>query len=131
MPRKPRVMPLRGERLKEMREKRGLSQTDLSERADVSKRQIGRYEHGKGDPTSDTLARIARALDVSGDYLIGLTDAPRSYVQSTDLTEDEAELIGLFRRGDIESVFRKFAQRLREHIKSQTIIPRLKPKKGK
>ena len=41
-----------------------LSQEQLGERAGVSYKFLGEVERGQGNPTVDTLARIAGALDV-------------------------------------------------------------------
>ncbi|MCZ2077921.1 MAG: helix-turn-helix domain-containing protein [Bryobacterales bacterium] len=78
--RKKVIMAFRGDRLKLIREKRGLSQAALADLAGVSKRQITRYEGGSGDPTSDTLYRIAHALQCSVDFLLDLTDEQTGHV---------------------------------------------------
>lgn len=62
------------ERLKEAREVSGLSVRALALRADVSHAAVHHSETGYSIPRADNLARIARALDVSADWLLGLRD---------------------------------------------------------
>jgi transcriptional regulator with XRE-family HTH domain len=61
-----------GEKLKALREERGWSQYELSERAGVRQALLSELELGKKeDTTGRNLRRLARALHVSVDYLIG------------------------------------------------------------
>ena len=57
--------------IKQLREKKGLSQEKLARMADVANNTIIKIESGKNDnPTLDTLKKIAKALDISVDELI-------------------------------------------------------------
>ncbi|MDE5562844.1 MAG: helix-turn-helix domain-containing protein [Clostridiales bacterium] len=51
-----------------------VSQTELAKAANVSKQCISDYKSGKSEPSIDTLFFICKFLDVSSDYLLGLTD---------------------------------------------------------
>jgi transcriptional regulator with XRE-family HTH domain len=65
-----------GERLNAARERRGLTQGEVALRAKLPQQAISRLE--RGDRThvrSDVLGRLAVALEVSADYLLGL-DTP-------------------------------------------------------
>lgn len=63
-------------RLKEARQARGWTQTELSRRSCVHAMALSRLERGeKKDVTGATLRKLARALDCTSDYLLGL-DAP-------------------------------------------------------
>lgn len=58
-------------KVKQLREKLGLSQEKLARLADVSNNTIINIEAGKQDnPTIDTLKRVAKALNVSVEDLI-------------------------------------------------------------
>ena len=57
-------------RVREQRVRRGLSQEELAERANLSLRTIQRIERGATAPRGDTLKRLAVALQVSPDDLI-------------------------------------------------------------
>ncbi len=52
-------------RLKELREKAGLSQAELVQRSGVSKQAVSNLELGNRKPTWETVRRLARALGVS------------------------------------------------------------------
>lgn len=57
--------------VKRLREKTGLSQEKLARLADVSNNTIINIEAGKqGNPTIETLKKIAKALEVSVDTLL-------------------------------------------------------------
>lgn len=57
-------------RIKEAREKCGLSQKDLAEIIGVAPSTLNGYESGKHDPKSELLVKIARACRVTTDYLL-------------------------------------------------------------
>jgi transcriptional regulator with XRE-family HTH domain len=67
-----------GARLRAVRKKQGLSAHDVERMARVTARHIWRLEAGKRpNVAAVTLARIALALDVDFNYLLGLTNVPR------------------------------------------------------
>lgn len=53
------------------RDAKGWSQTDLAEASGVSRVMIGKYERGEAVPSLDAAKKIADALEVSLDYLVG------------------------------------------------------------
>ena len=58
-------------RLRAAREKRKLSQGDLANRARFQASAISHFETGTRKPSFDNLRRLADALDVTTDYLLG------------------------------------------------------------
>ena len=64
------------ERLKKLRKDLGISQRELARKAGISSAMISLYEAGKKSPTIDVLMKLAVVLEVSADYLLGLTDDP-------------------------------------------------------
>lgn len=70
-------MSLIGERLREARVKRGLTQAEVAERLGVTRSVIARYESGINDPPSENISKMAEILGVSADYLLGRTHDPR------------------------------------------------------
>lgn len=87
-----------GARIKQRREELGLSLSQLSELADVSKGYLWNLEKGeKARPSGDTLYRIARALGVTMSDLLGrklLTDTAAPDTLAAGLAEF-AEQAGL------------------------------------
>lgn len=63
-----------GDNIMLLRKKRGLSQSALGKTIGTSGDVIGRYERGDITPSIDVVAKIADALDVSIDYLVGKTN---------------------------------------------------------
>lgn len=59
-----------GERIRQLRKDRGMSQTELARAVDLSYAQIGRYETKGAQPSAEALKKIADALGVSPDFLI-------------------------------------------------------------
>lgn len=55
-----------------VRAERGLTQVELAERANLTQSLVSDYERGQRKPSVDTLVRIARALEVSADRLLGI-----------------------------------------------------------
>ena len=64
------------ERLKKLRESKGYSQKELGTISGVDASLISRYEQGERTPTVDNLTSLAKALETTTDYLLGLTDNP-------------------------------------------------------
>lgn len=63
-----------GARLREFRDKRKLTQKELANILSVSTDTISKYEREESKPTGETIAQICKELDVSADYLLGVTD---------------------------------------------------------
>lgn len=64
-------------RLRTAREKlRGLSQSALAEKTGLPPSSIAHFEAGSRKPSFDNLRRLADALEVTTDYLIGRVDDP-------------------------------------------------------
>lgn len=58
-------------RLKEARQKKGLSQADAADKLNVSRQAISRWETGKGFPDINFLTPISELYDISIDELLG------------------------------------------------------------
>ena len=61
-----------GIHIRQLREKKDLSQQDLADDCDVSKNQIGRIERAEINTGIKTLIRIANALDIELKELLDL-----------------------------------------------------------
>ncbi len=60
--------------LKNARQKKGLKQKELADLLDLSSKTISNYEAGTRDPDIKTLIKMARILEVTIDYLVGLEE---------------------------------------------------------
>lgn len=63
-----------GNRIKQLREEKGLKQDELARQLSISPSTIGMYETNKREPNNDLTIRIANFFNVSVDYLLGLTN---------------------------------------------------------
>ena len=61
-----------GERIRMIRQKRGLNQPQLAERLGVTKNAITNWETGFSRPDLGTIPRLCEALNVSADTLLGI-----------------------------------------------------------
>lgn len=68
------VLMLFGERLLMARKGRKVSQEELGKRLGIHAPIVGRYERNEVKPSIEVAAKIAEALEVSLDYLAGITD---------------------------------------------------------
>jgi transcriptional regulator with XRE-family HTH domain len=60
-----------GDRLKNLRIRRALTQQELADRAGVSSNALNRIELNKAEPHMSTLRKLANALDVDPTELVG------------------------------------------------------------
>jgi transcriptional regulator with XRE-family HTH domain len=95
------------ERLREWRIKRGLTQEELARKADVPTISVSHFETGHRFPNVESLRRLAEALGVSTDYLLGRVKMPAG----KDLKAADPEIAALFRR------FQGMSEEAREQIK--------------
>lgn len=79
-------------RLKDARNLRGLSQGDLAGRAGLPPSSIAHFEAASRKPSFDTLHKIANALEVTADYLLGRTDDPALAESGDPLYRDIGKL---------------------------------------
>ena len=96
-----------GYRLRELREKKGLSQEKLGQLTGVTKVSVCGYELGKKTPSVNQLDRIANALDFTTDYLLG-RDKIQTYIGEdgeayhVSISKDEMRtLLEMRRRKDL------------------------------
>jgi transcriptional regulator with XRE-family HTH domain len=82
------------ERLRAARDLRGYSQGVLAERAKMPPTSIAHFEAGSRKPSFDTLRRLANALEVTTDYLLGRVDQPELTEAGDPLFRDVGKLTG-------------------------------------
>ena len=67
-----------GDRIKETRKKRGLTQESLAEKLDISIEYVSQIERGMKIPSMQMFIRLVEVLDVSADYLLRDTVSTRN-----------------------------------------------------
>ena len=63
-----------GERIKELREERDMSQEKLAKLLCCNQQTISKYEREVRDLGTQTIINLCRIFEVSADYLLGLED---------------------------------------------------------
>lgn len=80
-------------RLKECRERAGLSQKQVALAINVKPPQISKWEAGTQQPSRNNCIKLAELFNVSIDYLLGNTDQ-----QETDSQTEEMQIREMLRR---------------------------------
>lgn len=65
---------LMGERLRFLRQEKGIGQNKLAADLGISNASISYWENAKQEPTAEALFKLAVYFDVTADYLLGLTN---------------------------------------------------------
>jgi transcriptional regulator with XRE-family HTH domain len=112
-----RPASLVADRLRRVRENRGLTQRELARLCGIGENQINKYENGGSDPSLANLKVIAQVLEVSADYLLGLSDHPIGSLNEK-LKPDEHQLLAAYVSGDSATIMELVSSRLRQLSKS-------------
>lgn len=109
-----------GRRIKEAREKLGFNQAKLATEAEITPAAISQIEAGDRTPSTPILRRLASALQVSADYLLGSTDKS----ELKDILQDQS--VQKFFRGfqDLSDTDKQSIQKYVDLLRAQS-----KPKK--
>ena len=59
------------ERIRQLREENGLSQSELARKLDVTRSSVNAWESGLSSPTTQYVVAMTRLFHVSADYLLG------------------------------------------------------------
>ena len=84
-------------RLRDIIESKGISQAWLADKAGTTEATISRYMTGVHKPNLDIVTRIAKALNVSIDYIMDISLSPTPYVEPD---KDIVILANAYRRAD-------------------------------
>lgn len=79
-------------RLRLSREMRCLSQSELAAKAGLPPTSISHFESGTRKPSFDNLRRLAIALEITADYLMGSVDDTEQVTDSDPLYRDVKKL---------------------------------------
>jgi transcriptional regulator with XRE-family HTH domain len=72
-------METMGNRIRQAREARGMSQAELARRIGITRQGMCAIEQSEIDPRAGRIREIANVLRVSGDYLLGLQEEDARY----------------------------------------------------
>lgn len=71
-----------GDRVRQLRTTQGVTQKELGRLVGLSRRMIAYYETQGGSPSAELLVKLANALEVSTDVLVGRQRTPRRAAES-------------------------------------------------
>ena len=74
-------------RIVDLREKIGMTQTDLAKKMGFDKSTMSKVENGTRKVSSDELRKLSKIFDVSADYLLGSGNKPSK--KTADLADKE------------------------------------------
>ncbi len=74
-------------RLRELREKAGLRQTDVAEATGIDQKTLSNYETGKTYPHSYALISLAEYFHVSIDYIVGRIDTEQVTADRQEISQ--------------------------------------------
>ena len=66
-------------RLRELRDEKDLTQTEIAKMLGMSQTGYSKYETGENDIPTDVLIKLAKFYNTSIDYLLGQTDSKRRH----------------------------------------------------
>lgn len=72
-----------GERIKHLRRKFGLKQTDLANSFRISPQAVSKWERGESVPDVLSIRQLAQLFNVSTDYLLGMYEETREVFEAT------------------------------------------------
>lgn len=64
-------------RIRDLREDRDLSQSEIAKVINTTQQQYSKIETGKADISGEKLKRLALFYNISADYILGLSDEPK------------------------------------------------------
>ena len=89
-------------RLKSLRQKKKLTQSELADILGLKPTAISNYESKRNEPSFEKLIALSKYFDVSCDYLLGVSDAYLP-VGGEVLDKDIVEFFNLYQQMDTES----------------------------
>lgn len=99
--------------LRRLRKNKDWSQGQLAQKAGIDLQKVSKYERGVSSPPMTTLVRIAKALDVSLDYLVTGSNASAEKIKNAQLIEriEEIEKLPVEYQVTLISVLDSFIKR--------------------
>ena len=82
-------------RIKEIRKQLGITARQVAEHINVAESTMSLYESGKREPDIETIVKLAKCLDVTLEYLLGVTDtspeAERQFAEVAKAVQESEE----------------------------------------
>ena len=102
-------MATTAERIKQLRKKKGISQSELAELIGVKNNTVSTWERGTRKPDFEALNLLSNYFEVSFEYILGSSDKEEARVKPTQDELDELALSAL-------------ADELYDHVKKYSML---------
>ena len=79
------------DRIRYLRDKAGMTQTDLAKRLGISRSAVNSWEMSLSSPSLSNIVEMMQIFHVSADYLLSVSD--RMLVDVSDLSNEEQEVV--------------------------------------
>ena len=79
------------DKIKQLREQAGLSQSQLAKKLDVTRSSVNAWEMGLSTPTTQYIVALTKLFHVSADYILGI-EVEQS-ISLRGYTEEEVSLV--------------------------------------
>lgn len=110
-----------GNRIRGLRDRRGFKQQELAERIGISRQVLSNWERGYTLVDSEGVAKLAKILEVSADYILYGRDDDSPVKQIALALEDDEELLVFFndlsKREDLKLLFKQVRPLKKDTIK--------------
>ena len=113
-------MATTAERIKQLRKKKGISQSELAEVIGVKNNTVSTWERGTRKPDFEALNLLSDYFEVSFEYILGSGDKEEARVKPT---QDELDQLALFALAD--DLYDNMKKYCRLSTKSQKMIDAL------
>lgn len=87
----PPQMKMVAQRIKSLREQKGLTQSTLARKIGITRSSVNAWEMGISTPSTQYLIELAGIFNVSTDYLLGLEST--STISTDGLSEDDIHVV--------------------------------------
>ncbi|EFB62562.1 helix-turn-helix transcriptional regulator [Lactobacillus gasseri] len=104
-------------RIKQLREEKGVSQSDVANAVGITRQAVSLYEQGKRAPKLEIWQKLADLFEVSVPYLQGLSEMSEQVylIQSTDCLVDRAIQNAIVIAESKSDALAKFKKELKEN----------------
>jgi transcriptional regulator with XRE-family HTH domain len=108
-------------RIKKLRQEKGVYQADLAKYLGLKQQTISAYENGTNEPDLKTLSKMSKYFDVSIDYLIGRSNVRDPADKIAQAIGDEQDLKRFWeevkKRRELKLLFKQIKDLPPDHIK--------------
>lgn len=106
------------ERIKQLAKKRKMTLTEINDKSGLGTNSIYHWRNKK--PSTDSLSKVAKTLNVSVDYLLGNTDDPTIDKKSSNVTNlDDDDAILAFNGRPISDEYKKMIIAMLNSVEKQ------------